>query len=111
MNATFKIDVQRPVKVFDQIADKASKPDPILKRWGGYFIATARKRADAAEGWPGLSAATREKLEQTRTSSVTVAGEIRKSYGVKLDSYLRLQQAKGAAPLSAIERLRELHEL
>ena len=105
----FRIDAAGPIKTFDGIAKRAGDTTGLLKRWGGYFRAKAHDRADAAEGWPGLSAATREKLEQTRTSSVTVAGEIRKSYGVKLDSYLRLQQAKGAATAPAdIAELRRL---
>ena len=105
----FRIDASGPIKSFDNIARRAGDTTGLLKRWGGYFRAKAHDRADAAEGWPGLSAATREKLEQTRTSSVTVAGEIRKSYGVKLDSYLKLQQAKGAATAPAdIAELRRL---
>ena len=106
----FKIDAAGPIKTFEGIAKRANDTTGLLRRWGGYFRQKAHDRADAAEGWPGLSAATREKLEATRTSSVTVAGEIRKSYGVKLDAYLRLQQVKGtpsaAADIAELRRLR-----
>jgi len=106
----FTINAAGPIKTFDGIAKRAGDTAGLLRRWGGYFRAKAHDRADAAEGWPGLSAATREKLEQTRTSSVTVAGEIRKSYGSKLDGYLKLQQSKGtpsaAADIAELRRLR-----
>lgn len=109
MNATFKIDVQRPVKFFDGIANKASKPDPILKRWGGYFIATARKRADAAEGWPSLKASTVAKYTYTRTSKITSWGGVRTTYASKLEGYLKGQAKKGSA--TADMDLKELARL
>ena len=106
----FRINAAGPIKTFDQIARRAADTAGLLKRWGGYFRSKAHDRADAAEGWPGLSEETRKKLEQTRTSSITVAGEIRKSYGSKLDAYLTLQERKGtpgaAADLAELRRLR-----
>jgi hypothetical protein len=54
----FRIDASGPIKSFDNIARRAGDTAGLLKRWGGYFRSKAHARADAAEGWPGLSAAT-----------------------------------------------------
>ena len=106
----FKIDATGPIKTFDSIAKRAGDTTGLLKRWGGYFKTKALARADAAEGWPGLSEETRKKLEQTRTSSITVAGEIRKSYGSNLERYLKVQEKKGnpnaSMDLAELRRLR-----
>lgn len=107
---TYNVNVAGPLAMVDGIAVSARDSSRILKRWGGYFKSQALKRADAADGWPGLAESTRKKYEQTRKSSVTAAGRVRKSYGGALEGYLRRQERKGDATagsdLAELRRLR-----
>lgn len=107
---SFKVDVHGPIKTFEGIARRAGDTKGLLHAWGGYLRKEALKRADAAEGWAPLSEAYQLKLQQTRTSSVTQLGALRKGYAGKLEGYLRGQEKKGVATapadLAELRRLR-----
>ena len=105
----FTFDISQPSKRFDAIERRAQQFGPILKRWGGYLRASALKRAEAADGWAPLAESTRKKYEQTRTSSVTSAGNVRKSYAGNLEGYLKKEEKKGSTTASAdLAELRRL---
>lgn len=94
MTPIYHVDVSGPQALFGQIGTQAAGFERVLKRWGGYFKAQALRRADAAEGWPPLSQATRKKLEQTRTSAITAQATVRKGYASALERYLIREQNK-----------------
>ncbi len=108
----FKVDVHGPIKTFEGIARRAGDTKGLLHAWGGHLRKEALKRAEKAEGWAPLSEAYQLKLQQTRTSSVTQLGALRKGYASKLEGYLRGQEKKGVATapadLAELRRLRSV---
>jgi len=108
---SFHVNASGPIKSFEGIARRAADTKGLLHAWGGYLRKEALKRADAAEGWAPLSEAYQLKLQQTRTSSVTQLGALRKGYASKLEGYLRGQEKKGSATAAAdLQELRRLRQ-
>ena len=48
MELRYKVDVSAAVQVFEGLSQRAGDPEPILKRWGGYFRWKAGKRQEEA---------------------------------------------------------------
>lgn len=110
MIATFKVNVSAPVERFEKMAQAAQNPMRILRRWSGYFRASAKRAADEQTGWPGWSEATRRKYEHTRTAKITAAGGVRAAAGARLEQQLRRRARQGSitaqSDLSELQRLR-----
>lgn len=105
----YRVNVERPVKQFEAIAERSQEPEKMLKRWGGYLKSAALKRADAAQGWAPLAESTRYRLEHTRTANVTAMGSVRASYARGLEKYLAREEKRGSG--SAAQDLAELRRL
>lgn len=95
------------------LENRAQNPDGIFRRWLGYFRHKARQRFDQLAG-PPLAESTRKRYEQTRTASVTAAGNVRKSYAQNAEQALRRKHRdkatgqltpKGQALIAELRRL------
>lgn len=74
----YKLDAKKTLRAFAGIEKRAGDTAGILRRWLGYMRHKAKERF--ADVGPPLAASTQRKYEQTRKSSVTVAGNLRRSY-------------------------------
>lgn len=83
-----KVRVKRSGTFLRDLSARASSPQELLARMGGYLRAGAKARIERGEGLAPWADSTRKKYEQQGTSKVTAHGQIRASYARKLDQYL-----------------------
>lgn len=86
----FRIDMSKAQKMLGGVEARARDSKGILRRWMGYMRKKAKDRF-AELGGPPLAPSTQRRYEQTRTSSVTAHGEVRKSYAQNLERYYRVK--------------------
>lgn len=77
----------RDGSMLQDIASRAKDARPVLKQWGAFLKAGAKKAFK--EKAPPLAASTIKKNAATGTSSVTAAGKVRASYAANLDRALK----------------------
>lgn len=106
---TWLVNVTEATATWLGVERAAADASRVMRRWGGYLSAAARKAAEEQSGWPGWAESTRRKYEQTRTSKVTVQGNVRESYAQNLARALRTRARQGVA--SAPADLAELARL
>jgi phage gpG-like protein len=85
MNIRFSF--SRP-RLLEQLASRAKDTRSILKRWVG-FLRKESKEAFDRLGGPPLAESTLERLQETRRSNITAAGNIRADYARQLNYKLR----------------------
>ena len=88
---------------------RAEDVKPVLRRWGGWLRADAKEHFEQQPGWEPLAESTRERLEHTRTSAVTVQGKLRASYVKRSESaflgQLRAGKVNSGVKLAELRRL------
>lgn len=95
------------------IESRARNSERIMRRWLGYMRHKARQRFDQLAG-PPLAESTRKRYEQTKTGSVTAAGNVRKSYAQSAERALRQKhrdKATGQLTPKGRELVAELRRL
>lgn len=93
LNVSFKAD--GAIRTFDIIARNARDVAPMLRRWGGWLRADAKKHFEEQPGWAPLAQSTQERLKATRTSKITAAGQVRKSYLRRSEAGFRAAAKRG----------------
>lgn len=106
---TFECDFSPAIQRFDTVADQARDAQKLLKRFGGYLNWSAKEAFANQPGWEPLAASTLAKLQSTRTSAITVQGQVRSSY-VK-QAAPQLARALKTGGLAARENMAEFLRL
>lgn len=106
---TFECDFSPAIQRFDTVADQARDAQKLLKRFAGYLNWTAKEAFTNQPGWEPLAASTQAKLQSTRTSAITVQGQVRSSY-VK-QAAPQLARALKTGGLAARENMAEFLRL
>lgn len=107
LNVTFR--AGGALETVQAIFRRAEDVRPVLRRWGGWLRADAKKHFEEQPGWEPLAESTRERLEHTRMGAVTTQGKLRASYVRKSESAF-LAQLKGGKVNSGV-KLAELRRL
>lgn len=78
MMLSFDLDTKKALRAFRGIERRAEDTAGILRRWMGYMRHKARERFETVG--PPLAPSTIKKYQQTRKSSITARGDLRRSY-------------------------------
>ena len=103
MQLRARLDTSGPRRLLADIARASRDVKPALRRILGAARALAKKRFKGLVS-PPLSRSYLLKLQQTRTSAVTAAGNVRASYARNLEAQLR-KKAGGELTIAELRRL------
>jgi phage gpG-like protein len=99
MELRYRTNFDRPLRMLQGLVISAKDATPALRRIVGKMRSRARDRFRGLVS-PGLSRSYQKKLEQTRTSAITAAGNVRASFARNQEAQLR---KKGASEMTLAE--------